>query len=97
MLRKSRQFKKLGLGVSRNLELHLDWSQLSRPPSLLNMHANVQAIAKLQCRFLYSSGSQPVVRVPLVVRRDASFFEKDQLKNIKWYSKTLFDYLVVRS
>jgi len=29
---------------------------------------------------IYSRGSQPVVRVPLVVRGDASFFEKDQLK-----------------
>ena len=34
MLRKSQQFKKAGLNVSRNINLGLDWSLLSRPPSL---------------------------------------------------------------
>ncbi len=35
-------------------------------------------------------GSQPVVD------GDVSFFEKDQFKNIRKYTKTCFDYLVVR-
>jgi hypothetical protein len=45
---------------------------------------------------LYSRGSQPVVRVTLMVCGNASFFEKDQLKIIRWYAKTLFDHLVIR-
>ncbi len=45
---------------------------------------------------LYSRGSQPVVRVPLMVCGNTSFFEKDELKNIRWYPKTLFDHLVIR-